>query len=98
MSGSKGITGADGELWREQRAFLMSHFRALGYGKGTMEEMVHEEVTDLLDTIRANPVVVDVSAMLAPMVLSILWKLTSGRYFYYLNIPNCIKLALSFNI
>lgn len=44
-----------------------------------MEEMVHEEVTDLLDTIRANPVVVDVSAMLAPMVLSILWKLTSGR-------------------
>lgn len=45
-----------------------------------MEEMVHEEIKELLDTIRANPIVVDVSAMLAPMVLSILWKLTSGRY------------------
>lgn len=58
----------------------MSHFRALGYGKCTMEEMVHEEIKELLDTIRANSIVVDVSAMLAPMVLSILWKLTSGRY------------------
>ncbi|CAG9763051.1 unnamed protein product [Ceutorhynchus assimilis] len=75
----KGITGVDGELWKEQRAFLVSHLRALGFGRSAMEEMIKEEIKDILNLIENSKEGIDLSATVSPSVVNILWKLTSGK-------------------
>ncbi|XP_066254630.1 uncharacterized protein [Euwallacea similis] len=78
MGTKKGITGADGELWKEQRSFLVSHLRALGFGKSEMEQMVKKEIRETITLIEKNKDGMSVSKTLAPSVLNILWTLTSG--------------------
>lgn len=74
-----GITVADGDLWKEQRAFLVSHLRALGFGTTLMEQMIKEEIKQTITLIEKNVEMVDLSATLAPSILNILWTLTSGK-------------------
>ncbi|KAH1003748.1 hypothetical protein HUJ04_003617 [Dendroctonus ponderosae] len=79
MGTRKGITVADGDLWKEQRAFLVSHLRALGFGTTLMEQMIKEEIKQTITLIEKNVEMVDLSATLAPSILNILWTLTSGK-------------------
>lgn len=79
MGTRKGITGTDGDIWKEQRTFLVTHLRALGFGKSTMEEMIKEEIKHVIGKIETNLKGVDLGVVLAPSVLNILWTLTSGR-------------------
>ncbi|XP_022921198.2 probable cytochrome P450 305a1 [Onthophagus taurus] len=74
-----GITSADGELWLIQRTFVMKHMRQLGFGKETIERMVHEELEELLLTFEySNKTAVQVGPILSMSVLSILWRLVAG--------------------
>nr|UUB32680.1 cytochrome P450 CYP305F1 [Dendroctonus valens] len=79
MGTRKGITVTDGDLWKEQRAFLVSHLRALGFGTTLMEHMIKEEIKQTITLIEKNVEMVDLSATLAPSILNILWTLTSGK-------------------
>nr|QTM97413.1 Cytochrome P450 [Sitophilus oryzae] len=93
MGTRKGITGTDGELWKEQRSFLVSHLRALGFGKNIVEDMVKHEICDVISKIDQNLKNVDIAVVLAPSVLNILWHLTSGKDLKGdENIDNLLKL------
>ncbi|KAL1517667.1 hypothetical protein ABEB36_001402 [Hypothenemus hampei] len=79
MGTGKGITSTDGHFWMEQRTFLVSHLRALGFGKSRMEQMIRDEIDGFLKLLEDPQGYIDVSATLAPSILSILWTLTSGQ-------------------
>ncbi|KAF7271345.1 hypothetical protein GWI33_015772 [Rhynchophorus ferrugineus] len=79
MGTRKGITGTDGELWKEQRAFLVSHLKQLGFGKDNVEQMVKDEIRDIITRMEHNLNNVNIAEVLAPSVLNILWYLTSGK-------------------
>ncbi|KAL1517668.1 hypothetical protein ABEB36_001403 [Hypothenemus hampei] len=79
MGTGKGITSTEGEFWVEQRAFLVSHLKALGFGKSRMEQMIRDEIDSFLKLLEDPQGYIDISATLAPSILSILWTLTSGQ-------------------
>nr|CAD7432631.1 unnamed protein product [Timema monikensis] len=82
MGTRKGITFTDGPWWMEQRRFVMSHFRQLGYGKQTMEAIMLSELASLvrrLNNRRCSMSGVTFSSCLAPSVLNVLWVLTAGN-------------------
>lgn len=74
----EGVTCTDGELWRIQRSFVVTHLRSLGFGKKPMELLIKEEITEVLSTLRDNSKAVEVGKILAPAIINILWALTSG--------------------
>ncbi len=41
-----GIIFSSGRTWLEQRRFTMHALRDLGFGKGTMEDIIQEEVSE----------------------------------------------------
>nr|AZR39405.1 cytochrome P450 [Agasicles hygrophila] len=77
MGKISGITSTDGETWRQQRHFVTTHLRNLGFGKSPMERMIRDEVDDLLDYFKKTEEV-NISNVLSTSVLSVLWSLVSG--------------------
>ncbi|XP_055924040.1 probable cytochrome P450 304a1 [Eupeodes corollae] len=53
----KGIFFQDGPVWKEQRRFILRYLRDFGFGRRfqTLEEVIHEEISDLIDLIRNGP-------------------------------------------
>ncbi|CAG9771581.1 unnamed protein product, partial [Ceutorhynchus assimilis] len=79
MGARLGITGTDGDLWKNQRAFLTSHLRALGFGKDYMEKMVKAEVEHFISLFENREEGLDLAAALPISVLNILWNLICGQ-------------------
>ncbi|CAJ0589385.1 unnamed protein product [Cylicocyclus nassatus] len=52
--GDYGITETTGELWQQQRRFVLHVLREFGMGKNLMEERVLTEVADFLEQCRRN--------------------------------------------
>ncbi|XP_046585091.1 cytochrome P450 2J6-like [Haliotis rubra] len=50
----KGITGTSGELWREQRRFALNTFREFGAGRNTMEDKIHEEISQFIEAFETE--------------------------------------------
>lgn len=72
------MTCTDGELWRIQRSFVVTHLRSLGYGKSQTEKLIAGEIHEVLEILSNTGQDVKISAILAPSVINILWALTSG--------------------
>ncbi len=47
-----GIIFADGQLWSEQRRFALKNLRDFGFGKGSMEALIKDEVHDLVEYLK----------------------------------------------
>lgn len=77
-----GITGSDGEVWSEQRNFVMKHLRIAGYGRAAMEEQIQVELDGLLELIEQEtddekgfwP-----GELLPTSVLNVLWTFLAGQ-------------------
>ncbi|XP_050311649.1 uncharacterized protein LOC126747190 [Anthonomus grandis grandis] len=79
LGSRNGITGTEGDLWKEQRTFLVSHLRVLGFGKSSMEKMVKTEIREIIGALERAKGAMELSSMLPISVLNILWCLTSGK-------------------
>ena len=44
---SRGLIFSNGNEWQEQRRFVMRTLREFGFGKSTMDELMHREILEL---------------------------------------------------
>ena len=77
-----GILFSDGEEWVEVRRFTMRHLRDFGFGKKSMESILHEEATALTERLKASneePLVF--RSQLNTAVLNSLWSMIASERF-----------------
>ncbi|XP_026471391.1 probable cytochrome P450 305a1 [Ctenocephalides felis] len=79
MGSRMGITCTEGQLWTEQRNFVVRHLRQVGYGKQAMEDQIVNELKELISVIDALGNSVNFGRELAPSVINVLWTLTAGK-------------------
>jgi hypothetical protein len=48
MGSRLGITCTDGDLWHEQRSFVVRQLRNVGFGRSKMENCIHNELNEIL--------------------------------------------------
>lgn len=53
----RGIIPSELRLWSEHRRFVMKNLRDFGFGKASMEQIIQEEITEFIDSIRKEGVV-----------------------------------------
>ncbi|GLH01594.1 Methyl farnesoate epoxidase [Gryllus bimaculatus] len=74
-----GIIFADGEEWQEQRRFAVHQLKDFGLGKSSMEGIIMEEVTELLEEIKDKTL--QVSGLFNISTVNVLWGIIAGtRY------------------
>ncbi|XP_045458371.1 probable cytochrome P450 303a1 [Melitaea cinxia] len=82
----KGVLLTDGELWKEQRRFLIKHLKEFGFGRKGMSEISSSEakhmVDDVLEMLNNNKsAVVPMHNFFATYILNTLWTMMAGiRY------------------
>lgn len=91
-----GITFTEGEIWHEQRSFVVRHLKQVGYGKQVMEDMITKEVLDLLETLGkegdGGTREISVGRYVTPCVLNVLWVMVSGTRFSSWDDPRLQQL------
>jgi methyl farnesoate epoxidase/farnesoate epoxidase len=81
-----GVFFSNGRLWQEQRRFTLRHLRDFGFGKTSMEGLIHEECEECINSISkamklAKDSVISVHDKFGVSVLNILWAIMAGvRY------------------
>jgi len=76
----KGIIMTDGKVWMEQRRFVLKTLRDFGFGKKSMESLVHDEVTELIESLKKDvnkPIHIDGRFNIA--VFNALWTIVAGE-------------------
>ena len=43
-----GIVNTSGEVWQEQRRFALKHLRDLGFGRRSLDAVIHDEANDVI--------------------------------------------------
>lgn len=81
-----GLMFVDGDFYREQRRFAVRHLRDLGFGRTSMEDLIHEEIRDLMAEISEQAAsspnnVVDFKGIFNLSILNVLWALIGGERF-----------------
>ena len=51
---SPGVVLSNGKYWKELRRFLLRNLRDFGFGKSSMENLFHEEVSKLCNILAKN--------------------------------------------
>ncbi|XP_059479051.1 methyl farnesoate epoxidase-like [Neocloeon triangulifer] len=80
----RGLIFSQGNLWREQRRFTLRHLRDLGFGKRSMEGLIHEEVNSLIVEVGRMAGTnweqsVELHNMLGASGINVLWHVMAGR-------------------
>lgn len=94
-----GVLLTDGELWREQRRFLLKHLKEFGFGRRGMGEIAQSEgvymVKDVMDLIHKNNIdggcIIQMHNFFNTYVLNTLWTMMAGLR-YNPNDPQMILL------
>ena len=72
-----GVLNSQGEVWKEQRNFMVKTLNTLGLRNSSLEDMEEvEKFCQCLEAKRDNPV--QVVGLFNLPVLSVLWKMTTG--------------------
>ncbi|KAJ8882485.1 hypothetical protein PR048_014296 [Dryococelus australis] len=95
----KGVVFSDGPFWVEQRRFALRHLRDFGFGKTSMDNIMHEEVQELFKVLEASEIHPDgpvpfafvicnllftqISRMFNQSIVNLLWTIVSGQRFSY---------------
>ena len=75
-----GITFGRGQAWVEQRNFAIRNLRHFGFGKTSMEGLIMEDVTELLNWIKqqaGKPI--SFQRRFNLIVMNALWTILSGE-------------------
>ncbi|XP_065352109.1 methyl farnesoate epoxidase-like [Cloeon dipterum] len=80
----RGLIFSQGELWREQRRFTLRQLRDLGFGKRSMEGLIHEEVNSLILEVGRMAGAdwsqsVELNKVLGTSGINVLWHVMAGR-------------------
>jgi hypothetical protein len=81
-----GVFFSSGRLWQEQRRFALRHLRDFGFGKTSMEGLIHEECEECVNSIlnevkNTKDSVISVHDKFGVSVINILWAIMAGvRY------------------
>ena len=84
---------SDSEEWKEQKRYTMRVLRDFGFGKSSMEGMIHEEVQKLIDSLDpkcGKPVNLRYSFNLS--IINGLWAITTGNQMA-IDDPKLIKMV-----
>jgi methyl farnesoate epoxidase / farnesoate epoxidase len=86
-----GLIFSQGDLWQEQRRFTLRHLRDLGFGKRSLEGLIHEEINSLIVNVSrmagpdwAEPV--ELYDILGTSGLNVLWHVMAGKEIIRLEI------------
>ena len=75
-----GIVFAEGEAWKEQRRFAMRTLKEFGAGKSSIQHLMNDEVSKLVDVFKKNtnkPVSLKNQTNMA--VVNTLWQILNGK-------------------
>ncbi|CAG9835981.1 unnamed protein product [Diabrotica balteata] len=105
MGTRKGVVGTDGDLWKIQRHFVVTHLKSLGFGFKSMDTMVREELADIMTILKQHKnEELKIVPIISVSVLNVLWKSLTGLRLER-NDPSLINLlelldrrALAFNM
>lgn len=73
---------AQDSKWLGQRRFTLRHLRDFGFGKSSMENVVHEEITELLKNLgklAEKGEAIQLNDVFGPAVINVLWVIVSGK-------------------
>lgn len=84
----RGVLLTDGELWKEQRRFLIRHLKEFGFGRRGMEEIAQQEAVHMINDVMAMVSREDTLSAIIQMhnffntyILNTLWTMMAGiRY------------------
>lgn len=74
-----GLIFGEGESWKNQRRFTLRHLRGFGFGKSSMETVIHEEISELIMRLKSGPNPVRLDNAFGPPVINVLWVILSGK-------------------
>jgi len=80
---STGMMFTNGPVWTEQRKFALRTLRDFGFGRKSMESLVHTELVYLNDALsaRAGNGAVATNDLIQTCVLNCLWTMMAGKRF-----------------
>lgn len=83
-----GIFFSNEPIWKEQRRFTLRHLRDFGFGKSSMEGLIHEEVAECIERFRktvseAKDSVTHAHDMFGVSVVNILYAIMCGKRYKY---------------
>ena len=68
-----------GDEWKEQRTFALKHLKEFGFGKSSMEDIIHIELIELGEHLRSmKDEEVETKQLFNFYVMNILWSMMSG--------------------
>ncbi|CAL8142838.1 unnamed protein product [Orchesella dallaii] len=76
-----GIINSEGEIWEQQRRFVVRQLRDFGFGKTSMESIIMEEVNELGDrlaSLKGEPVS-NMKGFLSLATVNSLWSIVAGK-------------------
>ena len=94
-----GVIFTNGQYWKELRRFMLRNLRDFGFGKSSMEEIIHDEVTklcQLLEKIGKEPL--DLSGTFNVSIVNSLWSIIVGVSFTNYFHGSCSKKLGSFTL
>lgn len=74
-----GIMFVNGDHWMTQRRFALHHFRNLGVGKRSHQDIILEEVHELIGSLTKEKGPVDPQGTMAVTSINILWAVVAGQ-------------------
>jgi len=79
----RGIFNTNGDLWKEQRRFTIRNLRDIGFGKSSMEGLVHEEIqetmTRLQSSVQEGSSTVHMNGRFTISTTNIIWGIINGK-------------------
>lgn len=78
-----GIVGSQGERWEVHRRFLLRQLRDFGFGKSSMQALISDEVTEVIERFkkRVGTPVGEIRQTLRLAVVNSLWRIISSKRF-----------------
>ncbi|KAK3607504.1 hypothetical protein CHS0354_031126 [Potamilus streckersoni] len=97
LNGAKGITAVSGDIWKNQRKFILVTLRNFGFGKSKLEEKIHMEVGLFLTEIEGlNQKPFQMMAYIQTSVGNVISHLVFGGHFSH-DDPRFKTLMNGFN-
>ncbi|CAG7726074.1 unnamed protein product [Allacma fusca] len=80
--GNYGIFASHGQVWQEQRRFMLRNLRDFGFGKSTMHSLVMEEVNDYVSWLKSQEgQSISLNRKFTLATINSLWMIMTGKRF-----------------